>query len=75
MTKMRSALRLSEQLFVIDRQYDGNGQPVSFTFTGRGLGHGVGLCQVGAYGLARAGLNYEKILKSYYTGIDLTRMY
>jgi stage II sporulation protein D len=72
---IRSALRLSEQLFVIDRHYDANGQPVSFTFTGRGLGHGVGLCQVGAYGLARAGLNYEKILKSYYTGIDLTRMY
>lgn len=72
---IRSALRLSEQLFVIDRSLDGNGQPVSFTFVGRGLGHGVGLCQVGAYGLARAGLNYEKILKAYYTGIDLTKMY
>lgn len=72
---IRSALRLSEQLFVIERRYDANGQPVSFTFIGRGLGHGVGLCQVGAFGLAKAGLNYEKILKSYYTGIDLTRMY
>jgi stage II sporulation protein D len=72
---IRSALRLSEQLFVIDRSYDANGQPVSFTFTGRGLGHGVGMCQVGAYGMARAGLTYDKILKAYYSGIDLTKMY
>jgi SpoIID/LytB domain protein len=33
------------------------------------------MCQVGAYGMARAGLGYEQILKNYYTGIDLTKMY
>lgn len=73
--RIRSALGLREQLFVIDRKYDEAGRLVAFTFTGRGWGHGVGMCQVGAYGLARQGLTYDKILKAYYTGIDLTRMY
>jgi stage II sporulation protein D len=73
--RIRSALGLREQLFVIDRKYDETGRLVGFTFTGRGWGHGVGLCQVGAYGLAKQGLTYDKILKAYYTGIDLTRIY
>ncbi|MGA9994260.1 MAG: SpoIID/LytB domain-containing protein [Pyrinomonadaceae bacterium] len=73
--RIRSALGLREQLFVIDRHYDASGRVTSFTFTGRGWGHGVGMCQVGAYGLARAGWTYDKILKAYYTGIDLTKMY
>jgi stage II sporulation protein D len=73
--RIRSALGLREQLFVIDRKYDEAGRVTSFIFTGRGWGHGVGMCQVGAYGMARAGLGYEQILKNYYTGIDLTKMY
>ncbi|HEX8128444.1 MAG TPA: SpoIID/LytB domain-containing protein [Pyrinomonadaceae bacterium] len=73
--RIRSALGLREQLFVIDRKYDEGGRVASFTFTGRGWGHGVGMCQVGAYGMARAGLGYEQILKNYYTGIELTKMY
>ena len=73
--RIRSALGLREQLFVIDRRYDSAGRVAGFTFTGRGWGHGVGLCQVGAYGLAKQGLSYEKILKAYYTGIELTKMY
>jgi stage II sporulation protein D len=73
--RIRSALGLREQLFVIERRYDEEGRLVGFTFFGRGWGHGVGMCQVGAYGLARQGFTYEQILKAYYTGIELTRMY
>lgn len=73
--RIRSALGLREQLFVIDRRYDDAGRITGFTFTGRGWGHGVGMCQVGAYGMARAGLTYDRILKAYYTGIDLTKLY
>jgi stage II sporulation protein D len=73
--RIRSALGLREQLFVIDRKYDESGRVTSFTFTGRGWGHGVGMCQVGALGMARAGLRYDQILKNYYTDIALTRMY
>jgi stage II sporulation protein D len=73
--RIRSALGLREQLFVIDRRYDENGRLTGFNFLGRGWGHGVGMCQVGAYGLARQGFTYEQILKAYYTGIELTRIY
>jgi stage II sporulation protein D len=73
--RIRSALGLREQLFVIDRRYDSAGRVTGFTFTGRGWGHGVGLCQVGAYGLAKQGLTYDKILKAYYTGIEVSKMY
>ena len=73
--RIRSVLGLREQLFVIDRVYSGNDRVSGFVFVGRGWGHGVGMCQYGAYGLAKQGLNVEQILKTYYTGIDLTRLY
>ncbi|HEV8588762.1 MAG TPA: hypothetical protein VGQ72_07775, partial [Pyrinomonadaceae bacterium] len=72
--RIRSALGLREQLFVIDRVY-ANDRVAGFVFIGRGWGHGVGMCQYGAYGLAKQGLNVEQILKTYYTGIDLTKLY
>jgi stage II sporulation protein D len=73
--RIRSALGLREQLFVIDRKRDSDGRVTAFVFTGRGWGHGVGMCQVGAYGLAKQGLNYAQILKTYYSGIELSRLY
>ncbi|HEX6188135.1 MAG TPA: SpoIID/LytB domain-containing protein [Pyrinomonadaceae bacterium] len=73
--RIRSALGLREQLFVIDRVYGANDRVTGFVFVGRGWGHGVGMCQYGAYGLAKQGLNVEQILKTYYTGIDLTKLY
>lgn len=73
--RIRSALGLREQLFVIDREYDDAGRVAEFTFVGRGWGHGVGMCQVGAYGLAKQGWTSEQILKAYYSGIEITRMY
>ncbi len=47
----------------------------SFVFDGRGSGHGAGLCQWGAAGLARAGEDYRKILARYYRGTELMKMY
>lgn len=40
-------------------------------FEGIGWGHGVGLCQWGAYFMAKDGRNVEQILKYYYPGIDV----
>lgn len=73
--RIRSALGLRESLFIIQREYSESGDVIAYRFIGRGWGHGVGMCQVGAYGLALEGLTYEQILKSYYTGIELTRLY
>ncbi len=72
--KIRSALRLPEQLFVMNKRYSGT-TVTSYTFTGRGWGHGVGMCQYGAYGLAKMGVKYDEIIRHYYTGVDLTAAY
>jgi stage II sporulation protein D len=42
---------------------------------GGGWGHGIGMCQVGAMGRARAGQDYRTILEAYYPGIRVERMY
>ncbi|MGH9941577.1 MAG: SpoIID/LytB domain-containing protein [Pyrinomonadaceae bacterium] len=73
--RVRTALGLREQLFVVGRTFDERGAVAGFVFEGRGWGHGVGMCQVGAYGLARAGWPYDKILEHYYRGIGLKRLY
>ncbi len=73
--KARNALGLRDTLFTIQHVDDPSGQVESFTFNGRGWGHGVGLCQVGAFGMARAGKSYEEILKTYYKGVELRRAY
>lgn len=41
-------------------------------FSGRGSGHGVGLCQAGAEEMAREGKSYRQILSFYYPGTELT---
>ncbi|MFN0277620.1 MAG: SpoIID/LytB domain-containing protein [Pyrinomonadaceae bacterium] len=72
--KIRSALRLPEQLFVMNKRYNGSAV-ANYTFTGRGWGHGVGMCQYGAFGLAKMGVEYDEIIKHYYTGVELTKAY
>ncbi len=47
----------------------------TFTFRGRGSGHGVGLSQWGAKGMAEEGYSYRKILKHYYSGTFIRKIY
>jgi SpoIID/LytB domain protein len=47
--------------------------PPSFRFRGRGWGHGVGLCQIGARGLANEGKDAQAILRHYYPGTRLEK--
>ena len=42
-----------------------------FIFEGKGNGHGVGMSQYGANGMAAIGYKYDEILKYYYTGITV----
>ncbi|HSE37409.1 MAG TPA: hypothetical protein VLG74_08920, partial [Blastocatellia bacterium] len=74
-SQIRAALGLKEYLFVVDRETDSLGEVVAFVFTGRGWGHGVGMCQTGAYGLALEGYSYTAILQKYYTGVTLRQLY
>jgi stage II sporulation protein D len=67
----RRALDLPDTLFVAVRSHTASNPSVRFL--GRGWGHGVGMCQNGAYGLARGGASYVEILKTYYTGVEVSR--
>ena len=72
---IRQVLNLRDSLFVIDREKDEQGNVTHFIFSGKGWGHGVGLCQVGAYRMAQKGAAYDDILKKYYRGIKLDKIY
>ncbi len=60
---------LKSTLFAVDRDGD------TFRFRGAGFGHGVGMCQVGAIGMAEAGKGHEVILGHYYRGTHLHQLY
>jgi stage II sporulation protein D len=73
--RIRRVLGLRETLFIIDRERGEDGRITHFIFRGKGWGHGVGMCQVGAFGMARAGADYRSILKKYYQGIKIKSVY
>ncbi|HXG71664.1 MAG TPA: SpoIID/LytB domain-containing protein [Gemmatimonadaceae bacterium] len=50
------------------------GEVTSLTVTGGGYGHGIGMCQWGAIGRARAGQGYSEILQTYYPGTTVGRI-
>lgn len=67
---------LRSNLFKIDVRRD----PVTraalgVVASGAGSGHGVGLCQTGALGMARSGARADAILRHYYAGVNLERRY
>jgi len=47
--------------------------PLIFKISGMGNGHGVGMSQWGAYGMALQGSSYQDILNYYYQGIDIIK--
>lgn len=49
--------------------------PTKYYFTGKGWGHGVGLSQEGAKGMANAGYTFDQILAHYYTGTKVEQKY
>ncbi len=67
---VRWTLDLPDTLFTAKRLAPARGE-AGWLFSGRGWGHGVGLCQVGAYGMAVRGHDYRDILAHYYTGTRL----
>lgn len=52
-----------------------SGEITQIEATGKGNGHGVGMCQCGALGRSRSGQEYRSILSSYYTGAEIIRVY
>ena len=69
---VRWTLDVPDTLFTAKRLTPPDKSP-GWLFTGRGWGHGVGMCQIGAFGMAIRGHSYQDILRHYYTGIDIVR--
>ena len=65
---------LRSNLFRIAK-YGSKGIPTGFMLIGAGNGHGVGMCQWGAIGMARQGFDYNQILRHYYRGITIKKVY
>ena len=71
-----SESHLLSSAFVVERHFDeGSTLPHSFTLHGAGWGHGVGLCQIGAAVMGEKGYGYEEILRHYYPGASIVRIY
>lgn len=66
---------LRSNLFVVEPKLGSDGLPEYFIFTGAGWGHGIGMCQSGAAGMAAAGIGCADILKHYYPGTALEKRY
>lgn len=80
--KIRATLRrpveggpiLRSTLFKVAVDFDGD-SPARVVASGAGNGHGVGLCQYGARGMASGGHAYDQILLHYYRGAHLARIF
>jgi stage II sporulation protein D len=68
-------LILPSSNFDVDIRQDSQGYIEKIVFFGSGYGHGVGMCQCGAIGHAREGWKYPRILETYYTGIEIKKLY
>jgi stage II sporulation protein D len=66
---------LNSSLFVVSTERDGQGTPTTWLLHGGGWGHGVGMCQTGAIGRADAGEDYRAILRYYFNGAEVVRIY
>ncbi|WP_165792207.1 SpoIID/LytB domain-containing protein [Desulfocucumis palustris] len=72
---VRSAFGLNSSLFEMEVEKDEQDSLSRIVFCGSGLGHGLGMSQYGALGMAGEGYNYQDILKYYYTDVDIDLLY
>lgn len=68
LTRAFGARSVRSTLFEVARRGD------AFVFSGRGFGHGVGLCQTGALARVRAGARPEQVFAHYFPGTGLVRL-
>lgn len=66
---------LRSNLFIVEPKLDKNGLTEYFIFYGGGWGHGVGMCQSGAAGMAADGYKSSEILTHYYQGTSISNLY
>ena len=65
----------SSAIIIEEVKREGSDYPDEFIFKGAGWGHGAGLCQIGALGMALDGYKTDKIVYHYYPGSKLKKLY
>ena len=70
--RMLSTSTLKSSAFTVETRDVTDGVPETFVLHGRGWGHGVGLCQIGAAVMGEQGYTYKQILQHYYTGVQIS---
>jgi stage II sporulation protein D len=70
-----SPSHLYSSAFVVQAEGGSHGVPARFTLRGAGWGHGVGFCQIGAAVMAAKGFQAEEIVKHYFRGAELKKLY
>ncbi len=66
---------LFSSAFTFNLEKDSFGNILKVKFLGAGWGHGIGLCQIGALGMALEGKSYEDILSHYFPDAELFKAY
>lgn len=67
---IRWSLDVPDNLFTVQSSVDPDGV-ARWTFFGKGWGHGTGMCQVGAFGMAFRGHTAEEIIHNYYHDVEI----
>ena len=67
-SEVASKLNLRSSFFNIEKNNN------SIVITTRGYGHGVGMSQYGANGMAKEGYTYDQIVKHYYQGVEIKKI-
>jgi stage II sporulation protein D len=73
--RILSTSHLLSSAFIVEPHGSAGDVPAGFTLHGAGWGHGVGLCQIGAAGMAEQGKTCKEILSHYFRGAKLTPLY
>ena len=73
--RLLSRSHLKSSAFTAQSMDVEGGVPQRFLLEGRGWGHGVGMCQIGAAVMGHQGFSYEAILHHYFTGVALETLY
>lgn len=73
-SKVESLSMLPSAFFYMEEKKK-DGKVTGYTFTGGGYGHGVGMSQNGAKDMIDRGKTYEEVLKHYYDGIEIGKVY
>jgi stage II sporulation protein D len=73
--KWLSKSHLYSSAFIVNVERDEKGNPSKFVLKGAGWGHGAGMCQIGAAVMASKGIKADDIVRHYFKGADIAKLY